>query len=320
MDRHRSGSGRSRLGGGRALAALCLSALLLAAAGPTAAAEGNPIGPQRVRILGYSSDVMEPFISRDGRYLLFNDSNAPGRDTNLHYAERVDDLTFRYRGQLVGANSAALDGVATLDRDGRLIFVSTRNYAATLSTLYEGHFTDGVVTGVRLVDGLSRQLFGWLNFDAELSPDGETLYFVDGRFAGGPVPEEADLVIAEKQGGAFVRRADSDDLLARVNTADLEYAAAISADGLELYFTRYDGTLPRILRAVRSSPDEPFEGPTPVVTTGFVEAPALSPDGRSLYFHRLVGGKFRLYRLLLDPLQVDLYREPERVPTPRQVH
>jgi len=43
---------------------------------------------------------MEPFITRDGRYLLFNNSNDPLVDTNLHYAERIDDLTFAYRGEI----------------------------------------------------------------------------------------------------------------------------------------------------------------------------------------------------------------------------
>src|SRR5918911_4706579 len=60
--------------------------------------------PQRVVIRGYSGEAMEPFISRDGRYLFFNNRNdAP--DTNLHYAERMDDVTFDYRGELKGANS-----------------------------------------------------------------------------------------------------------------------------------------------------------------------------------------------------------------------
>lgn len=284
--------------GGRAIAALPLAALLLAAPAPRAAAEGEFTDPHPVRVLGYSGDVMEPFISRDGRCLLFNDSNAPGRDTNLHYAERIDDLTFDYRGPLAGANSPALDAVASLDRDGRLVFVSTRSHPITLSTLYQGRFADGAVTGVRLVDGVSRQLPGWVNFDAELSADGETLYFVDGRFGPHPLPKEADLVIAEKRGEAFERRADSGTLLARVNTTDLEYAPAVSADGLELFFTRHDGASTRIFRAARSSADEPFGAPAPVAAAGgFVEAPALSPDGRSLYYHRRVGGKFVLYRL-----------------------
>ena len=98
---------------------------------------------QRVAIRGYAGDAMEPFITRDGRYLFFNNRNDPRIDTNLHYAERVDDLTFDYRGELQGANSPVLDAVPSMDRDGNLYFISTRSYAQTLSTLYRGRFRAG---------------------------------------------------------------------------------------------------------------------------------------------------------------------------------
>ncbi len=54
--------------------------------------------PQRVTIQGYNDHAMEPFITRDGRYLLFNNLNQPSVNTNLHYAERIDDVTFEYMG------------------------------------------------------------------------------------------------------------------------------------------------------------------------------------------------------------------------------
>jgi len=304
-------------GGGAAVAAKLFAAVpllawLLVAPSPALAA-GDAVfsDPRPVRVLGYDGDVMEPFVSRDGRYLLFNDSNAPGRDTQLHWAERVDDLTFEHRGLLAGANSPALDAVASLDRGGRLVFVSTRSYPITLSTLYEGRFSAGQVTGVRLLDGVSRHTPGWVSFDAELSADGETLYFVDGRFGPHPVPEEADLVMASKQGDGFVRRADSAALLARVNTAALEYAPAITDDGLELFFTRLDGTSPRIFRATRTRRDQPFATPEPVTAaSGFVEAPALTPDGRLLYYHRRDGDRFVLYRLVRRAPRLSLAAPP----------
>lgn len=270
------------------------------AAPASTVATGGFSAPERVEVVGYAGDVMEPFISRDGRHLLFNDSNAPGRNTELHVAARIDDATFDYLGPLAGANSPALDAVASLDRDGRLVFVSSRSYGRTLSTLYEGRFDEGEVTGVRLLVGVSRRLPGRVNFDAELSADGATLYFVDGRLGAAPPPVEADLVIARKRGDGFQRLEDSDALLTAVNTAALEYAPAISPDGLELFFTRLDREdgAPRILRAVRASPEEPFGPPEPVrAVAGFVEAPALSPDGRSLYYHRRESGGFALYRV-----------------------
>ena len=82
-------------------------ALVVTAAGADADDAGAAKGAQAVAIYGYAGWAMEPFVTRDGRYLLFNDSNVAGRDTDLQYAERVDDTTFRYRGELTGANAAA---------------------------------------------------------------------------------------------------------------------------------------------------------------------------------------------------------------------
>src|SRR5688572_32714896 len=93
------------------------SVVLLIAAGcqsgaPTAPRADQYHGfgtPQPVRIAGYDGPAMEPFLTRDGRYLLFNNSNDPRVNTNLHYARRIDDLNFQYLGELQGANTSALD-------------------------------------------------------------------------------------------------------------------------------------------------------------------------------------------------------------------
>ena len=74
------------------------------------------VEPQPITIAGYSGSAMEPFISPDGRYLFFNNSNDPGVNTNLQFAERTGKLTFRYLGELPGVNSAVLDAVP--DRTG----------------------------------------------------------------------------------------------------------------------------------------------------------------------------------------------------------
>lgn len=255
--------------------------------------------PQRVTIRGYGGVTMEPFVTREGRWLLFNNANDPAEATELHYARLVDPLTAEYRGSLRGANAAgALDGVPTVDRDGTLYFVSTRSYATTLSTLYRGRFADGAVSEVALVPGIPRRR-GTVVFDVEASADGSALYYASGEFRGGPVPESADLAIAVRRGAVFVPWERSAEVLTRVNTPDaLEYAAALSADGLELYFTRLRGRDAAIYRATRPRPDAPFEAPARVgAITGFVEAPTLSPDGRSLYYHARAGNGFAIYRV-----------------------
>lgn len=235
-------------------------------------------------------------MTRDGRYLLFNTSNDPSVDTNLQFAERVDDLTFQYRGEIKGANSSALDGVPTMDRHNTFYFVSTRSYDVTSSTVYRGTFADGTVSGVELVPGISRQEPGIVNFDIEVNPDGDTLYFVDARF-GKNGPETADIVIAERRGTGFQRSPDSARLMQRVNTADLEYAPCISKDGLMLLFTRLHGGGTIILVSRRGRVTEPFEQPMQLVALeGMVEAPTLSPNEKSVYYHRRGGDTFVIYR------------------------
>ena len=292
------------------MAVLMAAALALAACGAqqkadavAALPEYRAFGePQRVAIRGYQGDAMEPFITKDGRYLLFNNRNDPKIDTKLLFAERVDDLTFDYRGELEGANTSALEGVPSMDRHGNLFFVSTRSYAETLSTIYRGRFGQGKVSGIELVAGISLRQRGMVTFDAEVSADGSTLFVADGRFAGGHVPETADIDIAVRDGAGFRRLPAARDLLRNVNTAALEYAPAVSGDLLELFFTRLEGSgrSPRsaILRAVRPSAEAPFGLPQRLASiTGFVEAPALSGDGRSLYYHRLDGGRFVILRV-----------------------
>lgn len=255
--------------------------------------------PEPVAISGYEGDAMEPFISRDGRYLFFNDTNEPGADTDIHYAQRIDDLHFAYRGRVAGVNSPALDGVPSMDRDGNFYFVSTRSYAQSLSTLYHGRFADGVVDSVGLVEGVSQQIPGQVNFDAEISGDGAALVFVDGFFnAGSSFPAAADLAIARRQGTRFERAPDSAALLAAVNTPDLEYAPCMSDNGLELFFSRHAQNQFAIYRSSRWRQDAAFEMPQRVrAIEGFVEAPTLSPDQRSLYFHRRVGARFVIHRV-----------------------
>lgn len=256
--------------------------------------------PERVTIRGYSGDAMEPFITRDGRYLLFNNLNQPPVNTNLHYAERIDDLTFQYKGEIEGVNTPAVEGVPTMDRDNVLYFVSPRSYGETRSTIYRGKFDAGKVAAVDLVPGVSRNQPGIVNFDVEVSPDGNTLYFVDSRFAKGG-PQTADIVIAQRRGAAFERLADSDAILRNVNTDALEYAPCISSDGLTLFFTRAAKGMAggvAVYLAQRESVGAAFTKPQRLVAIeGFVEGPALSPDEKSVYYHRKDGNRFNIYRV-----------------------
>lgn len=256
-------------------------------------------GPRAVTIRGYEGDAMEPFVTADGRFLLFNNRNDPSVDTQLHAARAVDETTFDYVGPLAAANSPALDAVPTADGAGRLYFISTRSYDASLSTVYVADFVDGAAGTPVLVDGLPRRR-GDLIFDVDVSRDGSRLVYATGVFRGGSVPEAADLSVAIRTGDTFSRSEEESARLASVNTpAALEYAAAISPDLRELIFTRFrPGGEPQIFRATRSSPTQPFGAPARVAAAaGHVEAPTISPDGRGVYYHALVAGRFRIFRI-----------------------
>lgn len=255
-----------------------------------------------VMVTGYTGDEMEPFISKDGKYLFFNNRNDPSVDTNIFYATRVDDQTFTSQGQVPGVNSTSLDAVPSLDSGGNLYFVSTRSYATSLSTIYSGPFNANGVPNVAIVPGVSLKQQGMVNFDAEISGDGNSLWFDDGQFSAGGTLQAASISIADKNGASFVRRSNSASILATVNATGLNYAPSISVDGLELFFTRVDsttsGSTPTIFRVTRADTNSSFGTPQHVTgATGFVEAPSLSADGRVLYYHKLVNGVFQIYKL-----------------------
>jgi len=259
--------------------------------------------PQRVAIEGYDGDAMEPFVSRDGKYLFFNNLNEPNVNTNLHWAERIDDLHFKYRGELAGVNTPALEGVPSMDRDGNFFFVSNRSYDKTASTLYRSKFADGAVSNVELVPGVSLGKPGIVNFDAEISADGNTLYFVESQFSLFGNPKTARILIARRSGNSFVRDPASPKLLQTVNSDALTYAPATSASECELFFTRVgppgSGLQgPAIYLTRRANRTLPFEAPQRLAAiNGFVEGPTLSADEQSLYYHKKENGHMVLYRV-----------------------
>ena len=279
--------------------------LFLACKQSNKAANSDPViefeQPVKVNIAGYGGNVMEPFIARDGTILLFNNLNAAPENTNLHWATKVNDSTFNYNGEIAGVNTPDLEGVPTLDNAGNLYFVSTRNYATTLSTLYQGHFSKGIATDVQLVNGVSRLQAGRVNFDVEVSADGQSLYFVDAQFDQTGTPALADLVIATKNGSTFQRLANSTELLKNINSDALEYAACISINQLELYFTRVvvpftASSSPEIFVSTRQTINEPFGIPSKIQRiTGFAEAVTIAPDQKTLYYHKKENNKFVLY-------------------------
>jgi hypothetical protein len=257
--------------------------------------------PERVAVVGLSGDAMEPFVSRDGVYLFFNTSGA---NKDIFYAALINATTAQLQGPIASINTPAVEGTPATDAQGRFFYVTTANYnpPAAYDTLYSGMWNGSTVTNTAPLSGLASTTPGIVDFDLEVSPDGTTLYFAEGDFSGGnDFPKTADLHIAVLVNGAFVRDANSNTILANVNTANqLEYAPAISANGLELFFTRLNLTnrQARIYRATRTSTAMAFGAPQLVsAIASFAEGPALSPDEKSLYYHQENAGRFELYRV-----------------------
>lgn len=266
--------------------------------------------PEPVSVTGYRDDLMEPLISKDGRFLLFNNSNSPETDTHIHIARRQGPLSFAYLGKLPGALSQSKDYAPAMTASGRMFFTSLRLRPRLLDTLLVGDFKNGRLSGATRVPGtISSHLPLWLNMDCEVSADGSILIISRARFSpGGHVPRESDLIVAELAEGRYRISSGSRKIMAEVNSSALEYAPCLSSDGLELFFTRAgeamvkgrsQGNRLAILRCRRGSVDAPFEAPRRIASiTGFVEGPTLSADGRELFFHKRDEEKFRIYRCL----------------------
>jgi hypothetical protein len=143
--------------------------------------------------------------------------------------------------------------------------------------------------------------------DASISPDGKTLYISRAVILpGAAAPKKCELIVAKLIDGVFAVAPDSAEIMRNIKTGPLAYAPAISANGLELFFTRasqpmagqnFPGARVRILVATRALPDAPFGEPRVLkALTGYVEAPTLSLDERELFFHKKVGDRFVIFR------------------------
>lgn len=258
--------------------------------------------PQTVAIDGYRDHAMEPFIARDGETLFFNNRNEPARETDLHWAERIDATRFRYRGRLAGANSNHLDGVPSLARDGTFAFTSLRAFESRGATIWTGRWNGQTLTNLNLETALAPGRPPAFNMDGELNASGSRFYVSDNVWGLIGGLRTSDLRVTVRENGRWRRAPEFDRWFAHINTRDaLEFAPATSEDELELYFTRLTRPLLRPPRfetfaTSRASANAPFGAPERIAAiTGYAEAPSVAPDG-ALYFHAMVDGRFIIRR------------------------
>jgi hypothetical protein len=276
----------------RLLVALCVLA------GPAQAAK-----PERVTVEGYAGELMEPALSPDGQTLFFNNSNAKPELTNLHWAVRVNDLTFRYQGEVGGVNTPSLDAVASVANDATFCFISLREYETNLNTLFCGAYAKGEVASAQSLVSLSKNKHGHLIFDAEITSDGANMIFVDGKFGLIPVPSSAQLRWAVRSGDTWQRQPAHDTWFTKVNAMGRVYAPDLSADGKRLLFTRLKGMFPfyafTMWQASRNSTHEPFGNIREIKSlSGVSEAATFDGPDHILFHHKDAQGH-RLYRMPL---------------------
>ncbi len=266
---------------------------------------------RRVVIIGYDSDAMEPFVTKDGRYLLFNSAADRGAK-DLLYAEFIDDATCIFRGEIAGANTAAVEATPSLDGAGEFFFMSTRELDTTGRTLFRGEFSGGAVENVRTVFGTANMTEPfWINMGVSVNESGDTLLISNAKFTSEGVFDFAgNIRLAVRHADSFDLSPESEIVLGSINTSDAaQYAAELSSDGLEIFYSEVRAGSPPIFRlchAARATTASPFGQPLcigePFVDDGFavVEAPSLSGDGRYLYYHKRVDGRFSIFRLVRE--------------------
>lgn len=266
-------------------------------------------GEKRVEIIDYDGDAMEPYISRDDRYLFFNDNEGP-RNKELYWAQRVDDLKYQFKGEVIGVNSEFVDGNPTMDEGGNFYFITTRDLEkGDFGSVYVGKFDNGRVDNLKKVGGtINENKKMWLNMGIEVTAKGDEMYTSYARFRlGSKHPSEGNIRYATRSEKGFDFAADEKRILQNINTEKkIEYAGEVSGDGLEMFYSQVNLSRPpkfKLYHAKRFSKEdsfgvpklvkEPFEGNE----LAFVEAPCLSSDGKRLYYHKLHDGRFYIFML-----------------------
>ncbi|MCD6486228.1 MAG: hypothetical protein J7K35_02725 [Syntrophobacterales bacterium] len=217
-------------------------------------------------------------------------------------------------------NSKEVQANPTMDGNYNFLYLDS----AVKSMIRIAKFSpdNGKLYSLREVEGIPKKKVKLIdqkvsgNMGVEISADGTYLFFsratwklkmgVNGFTIGKLL--DSDILFARKRGNKYIyNKAETKHIMRRINTSDLEYAASISFDGLELFFTRFvladykmGKIRSRIMRSTRTSLSEPFSEPEMIDAIGcsdFVEGPAISGDAKELYYHKLVGKKFRIYKV-----------------------
>ena len=269
------------------------------------------INERIVNINGYTSDAMEPYISRDGKYLFFNNHQGTN-GKELYYAERINDTVFEFKGEIEGVNTEHVDGNPTMDAQNNFYFISTRDLDTGSKTIFGGIFNNGTVSNLQKISGtINIPTPYWINMGVEISKDGNTLLSSNAKFnIGENFPNEGNIRLSIKSNGEFNIPSNESDIFVNINTESaIEYAGELSSDELELFYSQVTLSNPPLFKlyyAKRDQVNEAFGNPISIPDpfsddlNAFVEGPTLSDDGKRLYYHKLENGIFSIFMLSRD--------------------
>lgn len=279
---------------------------LLIFGGAIAQTPPNYAGDVKVTINGYTLDAMEPHISPDGNALFFNSLNSGGT-TSLYYAAKVNDSTFNLVGLMPVVNETVtpyLNAVASVDTSDTFYWVSLRGYPGNINNLHRVTFgTSGPTNFGRVYGNFNINAPGYLIMDASINYEGNYLYYCNAYFnsCAFGMPCSSRMGVAQKiNDSTFNYLPNTNSIFANVNDTNyIVYAPAITADGLELYFTRALIGVPQteVCVSVRNNTLSAFSSPTVFITSinNTPEAPTLSTTKSVLYYHKKSAGIFNIF-------------------------
>jgi len=263
---------------------------------------------RKVSINGYSSDAMEPFISKDDGYMFFNNHQGVN-SKDIYYAEKIDDTTFLFKGEVQGVNTEFVDGNPTMDANNNFYFISTRDLDSGIKTIFSGIFNNGTVSNLHKINGtVNIPTPYWINMGVEISTDNKTLFTSNAKFnIGDNFPNEGNIRFAVKTNDEYNIPSNEADILININNdQSIQYAGETSIDELEIFYSQVTLSDPPIFKLFysnRSKLDEVFSIPQEITEpfkdnpNAFVEGPSLSADSKRLYYHKLENEVFSIFML-----------------------
>jgi len=268
---------------------------------------------QRVYLDGFTwsdAQAMEPFLSRDGRYLFWNSRNV-GVNTTLFYGYYDGDGYVKYADRLTGeANGRVphLDAVPSMDLKNNFYWVSTRNYPQDIQNLQQGKF-ESFTGGVPRASPVAGNFYigpdyvhnvTWIVMDQEINAKGNVLFYVNAQFSIPPKanPEFSNISLAVMgRDGIFREHNDSVRIMSNVNqhlgSEYLRYGpSSWGPNEDELYLTIRAGKRGSALYVSKKDVHSGVYGVPQEIqlqSRSFIEpeAPTISLDGNTMMYCRL---------------------------------